>query len=459
MMIISKIPPFYTIILISIFIYSCKKDDLSENIIYDQNTESLEEYVYNVNDLSDYIYDQSKLHRFDILISQENLNLIDNDPTAEQYVDASFIFEDKIVEDVGVRYKGSIGAFVGCLSGPNWSNPSGYKTCPKLSMKIKINYKNDKKFYDLKKLQFHSQNLDPTKMRERLGYYMFRNFGIPAPRSNHAVIFINGEFSGLYANTEQIDGPFTNKNFINKNGNLYKEVWPVNDQGQSNSIDYFISGLRTNEEILDVSRIKKFSDELADKDYSNSWNVVQNYIDKEIFLKTLVVDRRIANDDGFLHFYLSENGQYENHNFYWYEDPITDNFQIIPWDLDNAFENLVIDSNPVTPIKDKWYEISNNCSGFSYGIFNLMQKSAACDKIIGSFKNFTESYYQIDSIFTETLYNTQKINILIDTWSNQIRSSVIDAHKKYENNEPSEQVWLSSLNNFKNLIDLSLKTN
>ena len=459
MMIISKIPPFYTIILISIFIYSCKKDDLSENITYDQNSESLEEYVYNVNDLSDYIYDQSKLHRFDILISQENLNLIDNDPTAEQYVDASFIFEDKIVKDVGVRYKGSIGAFVGCLSGPNWSNPSGYKTCPKLSMKIKINYKNDKKFYDLKKLQFHSQNLDPTKMRERLGYYMFRNFGIPAPRSNHAVIFINGEFSGLYANTEQIDGPFTNKNFINKNGNLYKEVWPVNDQGQSNSIDYFISGLRTNEEILDVSRIKKFSDELADKDYSNSWNVVQNYIDKDIFLKTLVVDRRIANDDGFLHFYLSENGQYENHNFYWYEDPITDNFQIIPWDLDNAFENLVVDSNPVTPIKDKWYEISNNCSGFSYGIFNLMQKSAACDKIIGSFKDFTESYYQIDSIFTETLYNTQKINMLIDTWSNQIRSSVINAHKKYENNEPSEQVWLSSLNNFKNLIDLSLKTN
>ena len=49
--------------------------------------------------------------------------------------------------------------------------------------------------------------------------------------------------------------------------------------------------------------------------------------------------------------------------------------------------------------------------------------------------------------------------MLIDTWSNQIRSSVINAHKKYENNEPSEQVWLSSLNNFKNLIDLSLKTN
>ena len=63
----------------------------------------------------------------------------------------------------------------------------------------------------------------------------------------------------------------------------------------------------------------------------------------------------------------------------------------------------------VTPIKDNWYEISNNCLGFNYGMFNLMQKSAACDKIIGSFKEFVDSYYQIDSVFTNTLFNTQKL--------------------------------------------------
>ena len=456
---ISKFSSYYISIFLSIFLFSCEKDNLSENIISDQVDDSLEDYIYNTNDLSDYIYDQSKLHRFDIIISQENLNLINNDPTAEQYVDASFIFEDKIIRHVGVRYKGSIGAFVGCLSGPDWSNPSGYKTCPKLSMKIKINFKEDKKFYDLKKLQFHSQNLDPTKMRERLGYYMFRNFGIAAPRSNHALIYINGEFNGVFANTEQIDGPFTNKNFTNKGGNLYKEVWPIDHQGKSNNIDYFKNGLKTNEEISDVSIIKKFSEELAEIDYSDSWSVVQNYINKDIFLKTLVVDRRIANDDGFLHFYLTENGNYENHNFYWYEDPINNNFQLIPWDLDNAFENLVVDSNPVTPIKDNWYEISNNCLGFNYGMFNLMQKSAACDKIIGSFKEFVDSYYQIDSVFTNTLFNTQKINTLLDAWSDQIRSSVIDANEKYKNKEPSEQEWLSSLNNFKNLINLSLQNN
>ena len=66
----------------------------------------------------------------------------------------------------------------------------------------------------------------------------------------------------------------------------------------------------------------------------------KNWIDKEIFLKTLVVDRRIANDDGFLHFYPQENGLYENHNYYWYEQPNQNKLQLIPWDLDNAFEKL-----------------------------------------------------------------------------------------------------------------------
>ena len=54
------------------------------------------------------------------------------------------------------------------------------------------------------------------------------------------------------------------------------------------------------------------------------------------------------------HWYCGESACH-NHNYYWYEDPVTQ-FQLIPWDLDNAFENLVSDENPVTPIKDKWHE-------------------------------------------------------------------------------------------------------
>jgi hypothetical protein len=90
-------------------------------------------------------------------------------------VAASLVFRGDTISPAGIRYKGSIGAFVGCLSGPDWGNPSGYKICPKLSMQVKINWDGrEETFYGLKKLQFHSMNLDPSQMRERLGYWFFR---------------------------------------------------------------------------------------------------------------------------------------------------------------------------------------------------------------------------------------------------------------------------------------------
>ena len=102
---------------------------------------SFEEYIYENDHSSDYIYDQNKLHRFDLFLTQENLDEINNNPAAENYVEGSLVFEGKVIKNVGIRYKGSIGAWVGCLSNEDWTNPSGYKTCPKLSMKIKINWK------------------------------------------------------------------------------------------------------------------------------------------------------------------------------------------------------------------------------------------------------------------------------------------------------------------------------
>lgn len=433
---------------------SCTKDSF-ESVDNTFNLNEFEEYIENPNHSSNYIYDQNKLHRFDIYINQQNLDILNNNPTAEEYVEGSLVFEGKIVSNVGVRYKGSVGAWVGCLSGNNWSEPSGYKTCPKLSMKIKFNWGNERKFYGLNKLQFHSQNLDRSKMHERLGYYMFRNFGVIAPRSNHAIIYINGEFNGIYANTEQIDGPFTNKNFDNPGGNLYKERWPVKDDGESWSESYFQSGLKTNEEISDVSKIKSFSDQLADVVNNEAWSIVENWMDKELFFKMLVVDRRIAHDDGFLHFY-GDGETFDNHNYYLYEDPIENKVQIIPWDLDNAFENLVSDINPVTPIKDKWHETSNNCEGFPHGLFNLQQKSAACDKLIGSFVPFLDEYNAFDLTFRNDLYNTPNINSLLDTWSNQIKDAVIQAHNTYGDQEPSLEVWMGSLENLKSKISQSL---
>ena len=46
-----------------------------------------------------------------------------------------------------------------------------------------------------------------------------------------------------------------------------------------------------------------------------------------------------------MHFYHEGGNTYENHNYFWYEFPNENKLQLIPWDLDNAFENLVQNIN------------------------------------------------------------------------------------------------------------------
>ena len=87
---------------------------------------------------SEFIFDQNVLHTFELKIPKEDLEKIDSDPVAEQYVEGMLIFEGDTISPVGIRYKGSIGAFVGCVDGADWAEPSGKKICTKLSMKVKI---------------------------------------------------------------------------------------------------------------------------------------------------------------------------------------------------------------------------------------------------------------------------------------------------------------------------------
>jgi spore coat protein CotH len=110
---------------------------------------------------SEYVFDQEKLPTYQLLLPTASLSKIDADPTKEEYVEGTLIFEGDTISPVGIRYKGALGTFSPCTSGTDWANPTGSKTCTKLSIKVKINWEGrEEKFYGLKKLQFHAQNND-----------------------------------------------------------------------------------------------------------------------------------------------------------------------------------------------------------------------------------------------------------------------------------------------------------
>ena len=406
---------------------------------------------------SDYIFDQDRLHTFELRLSKTSLEKIDADPAEEEYVEGSLIFDGETISPVGIRYKGSVGAFVGGLSGKDWGNPSGYKTATKLSLKIKINWDDtDTTFYGLKKLQFHSQNLDFTQMHERLGYWLFREMGVTSPRSVHARIIINGNYYGLYALTEQIDGRFTQYNFSDGSGNLYKEVWPLSMYGQSQPDSTYLVKLKTNEdENPSAELIQTFAREIADSNAETIQGVIGKWMDIDKIMAFIAVDRAVSVDDGPFHWYAGDHGT-ANHNYYWYEDPTEERLYLIPWDLDNAFENIITNLNQITEIADEWGEITNEGAPFPYGQLQFWQRSAAADKLTTGWVSFESEYKQAQKQLLQGPLSESVINARLDAWMDQIRAATLEASKLHED-AVSIELWEHSVNYLKTCLDYARK--
>ncbi len=426
---------------------SCKEKSIYENYVVDAIVPTGNEKY--LNESSDYIFNQNALHTFELSIPVKDLENIDSDPAAEKYVAGSLKFNGEILSPVGIRYKGSKGAFVGSVSGKDWTNPSGHKTATKISMKIKIDWKDSARtFYDLKKLQFHSQNLDPSQMHERLGYWLFREMGVVAPRSVHARLVINGIYYGVYALTEQIDEQFIAYNYKDASGNLYKEVWPLNYLGQAHDGSIFLEHLKTNKEAdVNANIIKSFADDIVKATDDELRQLIIKRMNLNQIIAFAVVDRMIRNDDGAFHWYCGNEGC-GNHNYYWYEEPSGKKMHLIPWDLDNAFENIGYGKNPVTRIHNEWGDISNDCESFPSYVRGIYQKSAACDKLTAGWVSFRHEYDSLKTVFKNGPFSKEIVYAKVDEWSEQIREATLEARRMHRD-AIKEKDWDKALHNLK----------
>ena len=388
------------------------------------------------------LFDQERLHTFEIDLPESALAEIDADPAAEEYVEGSLTFDGETIEPVGIRYKGSVGAFVGCTSGANPLQAQGPKTCTKLSMKLKINWDDpDVEFYGVRRVQLHAQNLDPSLMHERLGYWLFREMGIPAPRSTHARVVVNGEYLGVFALTEEIDGRFARANFDDGTGNVYKEVWPIDADGAARPAKDFIDGLETNEDDDPTAEIiTTFAAELAAAAPGERVRVLERWVDLDTLIATFVVDRAIRHDDGPLHWYCFE--ECEPHNFYWYEDPSRERLTLIPWDLDNAFDALVPGTavGNFIAIGDPFGAITNDCQPFPYGNFNLPQRSAACDPMIAAVASLDDDFERIRAELLTGPFADERITEQLLAWTAQIEPAVAEAAALHDD-APTVDEW------------------
>lgn len=383
------------------------------------------------NDAATYLFDQTQLRTYNIVIAQANLNSINRHPSAEAWVRAHLEFEGKTYGPFSVRYKGAAGAFMyPCTTGDFHGAKAG-----KCSLKLGFDeIDSNGHFFGLKKLNFHSMNADSSMLRDRLAYQLFRDAGVAAPRAAHARVLINGELEGLFVVVEQIDGRFTRSRFSEGGaGNLYKEVWPVYDDPL-----VYKAALETNQAAQpSVQGMLDLKAAIATGAAS-----LDTMLDRDYFVRYIALDRLIVNDDGIFHFWCDPTaqgnnpGSFGNHNYYWYQASKDAHFWLIPWDLDNTFDN-----SPSVHISTEWTATANcECtSDPNYG----SQRPASCDPLIQHFSAWRVDYKkQLDELIAGP-FAKARVDAVLTDWITQIQAAVSESGGI--NLAPSESVWADAV--------------
>lgn len=383
------------------------------------------------------LFDQTQLYTYDLTVAPEEMAKLDADPTAEKYVPAKLTW-DGVEYAAGLRYKGSVGSWAGCTASTDaQGKPSGAKTCPKLSLKLSFDaYDDDGRFMGLKKLQFTSMNHDPSLMKERLGYWLYREMGVPAPRAVHAKIRINGELVGLFANVEDIDDVYTRSRFADGGeGNLYKERWPSGSSHAPPTTEaYFLEGLKTNKHHdPSVAKIHTFATAVTSSDPNARAGAIAHWLDVPNMLTAFAVDRAIRADDGPLHYYcFPAAGSFEciNHNFFFYEETTADRLWMIPWDLDDAFavqNDQASQIDQFIGIAGDWRDHTVACEAHPGVKGNGSQMSAACDPLINGLDCYYGAHYdQALKAVLEGPFSKASVDEKVAAWKAQIADAVAE---------------------------------
>jgi spore coat protein H len=356
-------------------------------------------------------------------------------------VPARLEFEGRTLDSVGVRFRGDQSLW-DCVS--NGKRKKGIKypqygfgnsdICAKFSMKFDFNkYKKDQHFFGLKALNFRSMSADPTKMHERLGFSLYKDMGIFAPRTGYAKLFVNDTLWGVFGVVEQIDGRFTKSRFPNSgDGNLYEDLWPES----RTTDDEILNASKTYKDSIpstSINDFKAFRDMViaTGTDSSNFLQKIGLLMDVPGFVRYMVVDRGITNFDGVVSAY-----GHMRHNYAWYHDQESGIFKIFPWDLDktllypepNFWTNNQSRGNNTVP---NWNVVNSTytsvkCTfdpgsgGGSYDVEPIDK-----DKFLRLFRNTTwNDFRKQGKIFLDSFFTEKRINDRLGKWRSALAPAI-----------------------------------
>jgi len=271
-----------------------------------------------------FLFDDAEVPRIDLTISVSNLQNLYADPESNNEYLTVFTFtrgdstEGPI--EVGLRFRGDT-----------------IRNNQKKSFRISFNSINQGfDLHGIEKMDLNADVNDPSLVRSKLGWELFRHMGVPGSRCNHVLLYINNDFYGVYLSTEHIDERFVKSRFDNNDGNLYRNLFPADLTFLGSSQDDYkyeydgrrVYALRTNEEWDDYADLAFLITTLDQYGGEQLKVELERIINVQQYLKVMAVDVMAGNWDGYAG---------DKNNFYLYRDQVTGRFEYIPYNLENSF--------------------------------------------------------------------------------------------------------------------------
>jgi spore coat protein H len=243
------------------------------------------------------------------------------------YVHADLEFAGQAFKDVAVRYKGG-GTFLES------------RDSIKRPFKVSLNqYVKGQKLAGVTTLNLANCVTDASWMNEVLAHRLYREAGVPAPRTAYARVYLtiadkhDKQYIGLYSLVENIDKNFTEEALGTKKGAVLKPVtpnlladlgsdWKYYNQTYDPKNDFSDKQIRR---IIDLCHLVTYAD---DAEFNSK---VGDYIDLDELSRFMAVMVYLSDVDGIL-----GPGQ----NLYLHLHPDTNKFIFIPWDQDRSFGNF-----------------------------------------------------------------------------------------------------------------------
>jgi spore coat protein H len=307
---------------------------------------------------------------------------------------ADLEFDGLKFANVGVRYKGN---------GTYAESQRQLKRPLKIDLDKNVRGQN---LLGITKLNFGNLVADPSCLSDSLSYQLFREAGVPSPRTAHARIYLtvpgkyDHQFLGLYVMVENVDSMYAISRFGLKQGLILKPVTPK-------LFDYLGEDWATYSGIYDPKtraypeqqrRVIEMAKLVTSADDATFQAKIGDFVDLDEFARFLAVTVYLSTMDSIL-----AQGQ----NYYIYLHPISNKFMFMPWDLDHSFGEFPM-------------------IGSAEGRINLslvhpyVGKNKFLERML-AFEKFKSLYLDYHRQFLNTVYKPEKVHQQLDQIAGVIR--------------------------------------